>query len=178
MALSSLLHSTIPYSSTLLYPTLLHSTIPHSTLLYSALLYCLSSPTYHPFPSVYQYPPSSLLSSSSFLPFPSHNLSISSLLSIRLLYEGKVVSRTRHGNSYKDKKEELISLGFNFNTQARGSKYAADRDITSCILHCNLLHCTALRCSIPHSTLLYCTVLRSAVLCRTDFIQLIWCDVT
>ena len=33
---------------------------------------------------------------------------------------GKVVSRTRHGNSYKDKKEELIGLGFNFNTQAKG----------------------------------------------------------
>ena len=33
---------------------------------------------------------------------------------------GKVVSRTRHGNSYKDKKEELLGLGFNFNTQAKG----------------------------------------------------------
>ena len=34
---------------------------------------------------------------------------------------GKVVSRTRHGNSYKDKKEELLDLGFNFNTQAKGT---------------------------------------------------------
>jgi hypothetical protein len=151
--------------------SLLHSTIPYSTLLYSALLHCLSSPTYRPFPSVYQYPPSSLLSSSSSLPFPSHNLSISSLLSILLLYEGKVVSRTRHGNSYKDKKEELISLGFNFNTQARGSKYAADRDITSCIL--TPIYCTVLHYAVLFRTALCCTVLRSAVLCSTNFIPLI-----
>ena len=63
---------------------------------------------------------------------------------------GKVVSRTRHGNSYKDKKEELTELGFNFNTQAKGTGGSS-------------IHC------ILYSAVLHCTVLLRTVLCPTRF---------